>query len=96
MAKNEPLFYHFVRTHQYDSGGAYPGCYFPCSDDCHNEYISIQAARDVRVIMNPKTLEVDEEATTALRGKLKTAERRCKNSKFEPKPKPELKNKGGK
>lgn len=33
----ELAFYHFARTHQYDSGGAYPGCYFPRSYDCHGE-----------------------------------------------------------
>jgi N-methylhydantoinase B len=33
----ELVFYHFARTHQYDSGGAFPGCYFPRSYDCHGE-----------------------------------------------------------
>jgi N-methylhydantoinase B len=32
--KGELLFYHFARTHQYDSGGAFPGCYFPRAYDC--------------------------------------------------------------
>lgn len=32
--KGELLFYHFLRTHQYDSGGAFPGCYFPRAYDC--------------------------------------------------------------
>ena len=27
--EGELIFYHFARTHQYDSGGAFPGCYFP-------------------------------------------------------------------
>jgi N-methylhydantoinase B len=35
--EGELIFYHFARTHQYDSGGAYPGCYFPRSYDCHGE-----------------------------------------------------------
>jgi N-methylhydantoinase B len=35
--KGELAFYHFCRTHQYDGGGAYPGCYFPRSYDCHGE-----------------------------------------------------------
>jgi N-methylhydantoinase B len=35
--KGELVFYHFCRTHQYDSGGAFPGCYFPRSYDCHAE-----------------------------------------------------------
>ncbi len=35
--EGELVFYHFARTHQYDSGGAYPGCYFPRSYDCHGE-----------------------------------------------------------
>jgi N-methylhydantoinase B len=41
--------------------------------DALNEYISIQAARDVYgVVIDPKTFEVDDEATKALREKLKT------------------------
>ncbi|MCJ7784987.1 MAG: hypothetical protein MUP41_13720, partial [Desulfobacterales bacterium] len=40
--------------------------------DALNEYISIQAARDVYgVVIDPKTFEVDDEATTELRKKLK-------------------------
>jgi N-methylhydantoinase B len=39
--EGELLFYHFARTHQYDSGGAYPGCYFPRSYDCHGEGLII-------------------------------------------------------
>jgi N-methylhydantoinase B len=35
--KGDLVFYHFCRTHQYDSGGAYPGCYFPRAYDCHGE-----------------------------------------------------------
>ena len=36
--------------------------------DTLNEYISIQAARDVYgVVIDPKTFEVDDEATTELR-----------------------------
>ena len=40
--------------------------------DARNEYISIQAARDIYgVVIDPKTFEVDDEATTELRKKLK-------------------------
>jgi len=39
--ENELVFYHFARTHQYDSGGAFPGCYFPRSYDCHGEGLMI-------------------------------------------------------
>ncbi len=39
--KGELIFYHFARTHQYDSGGSYPGCYFPRSYDCHGEGLII-------------------------------------------------------
>ena len=39
--KGELVFYHYARTHQYDSGGAYPGCYFPRSYDCHGEGLII-------------------------------------------------------
>lgn len=35
--EGEVVFYHYARTHQYDSGGAYPGCYFPGTYDCHGE-----------------------------------------------------------
>ena len=40
--EDELVFYHFARTHQYDSGGAYPGCYFPRSYDCHGEGLIIE------------------------------------------------------
>lgn len=39
--KGKLLFYHFARTHQYDSGGAYPGCYFPRTYDCIGEGLMI-------------------------------------------------------
>jgi N-methylhydantoinase B len=40
--------------------------------DALNEYISIQAAKDVYgVVLDPKTFEVDSEATADLRKKLK-------------------------
>lgn len=39
--EDDLVFYHFARTHQYDSGGAYPGCYFPRSYDCHGEGLII-------------------------------------------------------
>ena len=40
--------------------------------DTLNEYISIQAARDIYgVVIDPKTFDVDDEATTELRKKLK-------------------------
>ena len=39
--EGELVFYHFARTHQYDSGGAYPGCYFPRSYDCLGEGLMI-------------------------------------------------------
>lgn len=39
--EGELVFYHFVRTHQYDSGGAFPGCYFPRTYDCHGEGLMI-------------------------------------------------------
>jgi N-methylhydantoinase B len=44
--------------------------------DALNEYISIKAARDIYgVVIKPETFEVDYEATTALRKKLKTAKK---------------------
>lgn len=39
--KDELLFYHFLRTHQYDSGGAFPGAYFPRAYDCIAEGLII-------------------------------------------------------
>jgi len=39
--KDELLFYHFLRTHQFDSGGAFMGCYFPRAYDCHAEGLMI-------------------------------------------------------
>ena len=35
------VFYHFCRTHQYDNGGAFPGCYYPGTYDCHGEGLMI-------------------------------------------------------
>ena len=54
--KGELVFYHFARTHQYDSGGAYPGCYFPRSYDCHGEGLIIPP---VKIIERGK---IDEKA----------------------------------
>lgn len=54
--KGELVFYHFARTHQYDSGGAYPGCYFPRSYDCHGEGLMIPP---VKIIERGK---IDERA----------------------------------
>ena len=45
--EDELIFYHFARTHQYDSGGAYPGCYFPRSYDCHGEGLIIPPVKIV-------------------------------------------------
>ena len=45
--EDELVFYHFARTHQYDSGGAYPGCYFPRSYDCHGEGLIIPPVKIV-------------------------------------------------
>lgn len=54
--EGELVFYHFARTHQYDSGGAYPGCYFPRSYDCHGEGLMIPP---VKIIEGGK---IDEKA----------------------------------
>ena len=47
-----PLFYRdeltgylYFKTHQYDSGGAYPGCYFPRGYDAHSEGLMIQPVK---------------------------------------------------
>lgn len=43
----ELVFYHFARTHQYDQGGAFPGCYFPRSYDCHGEGLMLPPVKIV-------------------------------------------------
>lgn len=53
--EGELLFYHFARTHQYDSGGAYPGCYFPRTYDCIGEGLLIPP---VKLIERGKINEV--------------------------------------
>ena len=54
--KDELLFYHFLRTHQFDSGGAFMGCYYPRTYDCHGEGLMIPP---VKIIEQGK---VDEKA----------------------------------
>lgn len=39
--EGEPVFYHFMRTHQFDSGGSYMGSYYPRAYDCHAEGLMI-------------------------------------------------------
>src|SRR4030042_1873383 len=39
--KGELLFYHFFKTHQYDTGGAYMGAYYANLFDCHAEGLLI-------------------------------------------------------
>jgi len=46
--KGELAFYHFARTHQYDSGGAFPGCYFPRSYDCHGEGLILPPVKIIK------------------------------------------------
>ena len=54
--EEELVFYHFMRTHQYDAGGAFQGGYYPRTYDCHGEGIMIPP---VKIIENGK---VDEKA----------------------------------
>jgi N-methylhydantoinase B len=63
--EGELAFYHFARTHQYDSGGAYPGCYFPRSYDCHSEGLIIPP---VKIIEEGK---IDEKAFALILGNLR-------------------------
>ena len=37
----ELVFYHLFKTHQYDTGGAHMGAYYPGSFDCHGEGLMI-------------------------------------------------------
>lgn len=39
--EGELLFYHYARTHQFDSGGAFQGAYYPRSYDVHGEGLMI-------------------------------------------------------
>ena len=54
--EGELLFYHYARTHQFDSGGAFQGAYYPRSYDVHGEGLMIPP---VRIIEGGK---VDEKA----------------------------------
>ena len=45
--EGELVFYQFARTHQYDQGGAFPGCYFPRSYDCHGEGLMLPPVKIV-------------------------------------------------
>jgi N-methylhydantoinase B len=65
--EGELAFYHFCRTHQYDSGGAYPGCYFPRTYDCHGEGLIIPP---VKIIEGGK---VDEKAYSIILKNLRGA-----------------------
>jgi N-methylhydantoinase B len=40
--EDELMFYHLFKTHQYDTGGAHMGAYYPGSFDCHGEGLMIQ------------------------------------------------------
>ena len=39
--EGEIVFYHLFKTHQYDTGGAHMGAYYPGSFDCHGEGLMI-------------------------------------------------------
>ena len=39
--EDEIVFYHLFKTHQYDTGGAHMGAYYPGSFDCHGEGLLI-------------------------------------------------------
>lgn len=39
--EGELVFYHYLRSHQWDGGGAFPGGYFPRTFDCHAEGVII-------------------------------------------------------
>jgi N-methylhydantoinase B len=66
--EGEFVFYHFARTHQYDSGGAYPGCYFPGSYDCHGEGLIIPPIKLI------ERGEIDEKVYSVILGNLRGAE----------------------
>ena len=63
--EGELVFYHFARTHQYDSGGAYPGCYFPRSYDCHGEGLIIPPVKTI------EEGEIDEKVYSVILGNLR-------------------------
>ena len=66
--EGELVFYHFARTHQYDSGGAFPGCYFPRSYDCHGEGLIIPP---IKLIERGK---IDERAYSVILRNLRGSE----------------------
>lgn len=66
--EGEFVFYHFARTHQYDSGGSYPGCYFPGSYDCHGEGLIIPP---IKLIERGK---IDEKVYSVILGNLRGSE----------------------
>lgn len=54
--EGELVFYHYFRTHQVDGGGAFLGCYYPRTYDCHGEGLMIPP---VKIIDGGK---IDEKA----------------------------------
>jgi N-methylhydantoinase B len=57
--EDELLFYNFLRTHQYDSGGAFQGCYYPRTFDCHGEGLMIPPVKIVeRGVIDEKVYSV--------------------------------------
>jgi N-methylhydantoinase B len=57
--EDELLFYAYLRTHQYDSGGAFQGCYYPRTYDCHGEGLMIPPVKVIeRGVIDEKVLSV--------------------------------------
>ncbi len=57
--EGELLFYNFLRTHQYDSGGAFQGCYYPRTYDCHGEGLMIPPVKIIeRGVIDEKVFSV--------------------------------------
>ena len=57
--EGELLFYNFLRTHQYDSGGAFQGCYYPRTFDCHGEGLMIPPVKVIeRGVIDEKAFSI--------------------------------------
>ncbi len=57
--EGELLFYSFLRTHEYDSGGAFQGSYYPRSYDCHGEGLMIPPVKIIeRGVIDEKAFSI--------------------------------------
>ena len=53
--KDELMFYLYFKTHQFDSGGSYPSCYYPRAFDIHGEGVIIPPMKVIERGVENKT-----------------------------------------